>query len=179
VEAVSINIAVAFILSPLLSSCHCAAQSCRDLRGNVLKSCIRGKAKAIWLSIVIVLGFIFGTAAPATASGSGCAWSHGGAGVTCLGVDGTSYKVNWVRVSHHDGAKPIWQSYCGYKSKFEGRLTSGKWYSKTFGYTSGCTIAPYYNNANIYQYFRKGLSVQGKSYHDGAWAPGVAKVAIQ
>lgn len=135
------------------------------------------RVKAIAVAALLTIGFVTVSASGAAASGSACHWSHGAGGQTCLGVDGTGYQVNWVRVSHHDGYGIY--NYCGFKSKFEGRLTTGAWYSATFGYTSGCTPAPYYNNHDVNNYFRKGLNVQGQTYHDGQWVAGVPTIAIQ
>lgn len=137
------------------------------------------RIKALAVTAALAAGFVIMPASTASASGSNCAWSHGNGGTVCLGVDGVGYKVNWVRVSHSDGWQPWLVNYCGFQSRFSGRLTGGNWYSATFGYTAGCTPAPYYNNHDVNNYFRKGQSVIGETYHDGNWAPGTAGVAIQ
>lgn len=98
------------------------------------------------LGAVIAAAFVVGGAlavpTAAQADGVNVVWSHGAAGTTALGVYGSSTTVNSVRVSHGDGGQLI--NYCGFQSKAWGTLASGSAYSSTFGYTSGCTPAPYY-----------------------------------
>ncbi|MGN8552200.1 UNVERIFIED_CONTAM: hypothetical protein OHV15_06425 [Microbacterium sp. SLM126] len=81
-----------------------------------------------------------------------------------------------MRVSHGDGAQLY--NYCGFQSRVKGTLAAGTAYSSTFGYTAGCTPAPYFNDKSLGHKFKSGTNIRGDSYHQGAWAPGVAQVGI-
>ncbi|MBM7826626.1 hypothetical protein [Microbacterium aurum] len=78
-------------------------------------------------------------------------------------------------MSHGDG---VFTNYCGFQSKAWGTLSINGSYSATFGYTAGCTPAPYYNDKTIGKTFKNATNMYGQSYHDGGWAPGVPSVQI-
>jgi hypothetical protein len=120
---------------------------------------------------------VLASAAPASADGTGCAWSHGIGGSTCLGVNGESLYVWSGRVSHGDGSGGA--NICGYKGRVSGTFLSGSVYSKTSGLVSGCSPVSAYVDISVENYFKDGTYFKGTFYHAGAWAPGTAQVMIR
>jgi hypothetical protein len=125
-----------------------------------------------------ILGFAaMNPADSAHADGIGSVFSHGSGGSTALGVYGTGLRVDSVRVSHGDGGGIY--NMCGFQSKAWGTIAYGSTaWTSTFGYTSGCTPFPFYNNKTVGATFAPSSTIKGQSYHDGAWAPGIPQVKI-
>jgi hypothetical protein len=138
-------------------------------RGFIGKALVVGALAAAFVAGPLV-------AAPAMADGSGCALTHGFVGsTTCLAVIGSGTYVQAVTINHSHGPS----ASCEFQSRIRGTLVSGSAWSSTYGYSSQCTLLPYYNNLDIRSNFKKGTNMRGDTWHDGAWAPGVPTVAIQ
>lgn len=148
--------------------------------GNIMSSRIkksrRGRVAAGVLALALATTGALLVPAAAQADGTNVVWSHGSGGTTALRVIGSGINVQSVRVSHGDGGTFV--NYCGFQSKVWGKLKGGFSTSWTFGYTAGCTPAPYWNDRGISSNMQSGSNLYGQSYHNGVWAPGIPAIGI-
>jgi hypothetical protein len=128
-------------------------------------------------ALLAALALTFTATAPAYANGANVVLSHGVGGNTGLATQGSGALVTSVRVAHTEGA--VVAGLCGFQSRVTGTLSAGTAYTTIFGYTAGCTVTQFHNDSNINRNFKLGTNIKGQAYHDGAYAPGIATIAIQ
>lgn len=128
-------------------------------------------------ALAVTMGLALGTAGPASARNlNGWVWSHSAGQTQLYTVLGdTSTYMSRARVQHLHGIGAL-TTYCGAQAKVSGTLTTGKAWSRTFGYQSGCWFVMVDEVTYPGAYFRAGSAFSGQAYHDGAWSPGTVTV---
>jgi hypothetical protein len=128
-------------------------------------------------AVAVALALSLGAAAPASARNlNGWVWSHSAGQTQLYTVLGdTSTYMSRARVQHLHGIG-FATTYCGSQAKVAGTLTTGRAWSRTFGYQSGCWFVMVDEVTSPNVYLRAGSAFTGQAYHDGAWSPGTVTV---
>jgi len=135
--------------------------------------------KKVRLSLLgLAAGFLLAvsTAVPAQAAGIVTVWSHGVGGSTSIQTYDSGLYVGTASVRHMD--TPTFFNYCDFRGRTSGTKSTGAgatWYSSIH---YGCTPLPYSNATYPNSTLKNGSYLEGRSYHDGAWAPGLPKIRI-